>query len=585
MMFFSSPRLRWLAALCLFCCAAGAYAAPSHARPAQAKPKPGKTTAAPAPVPRLRIGEINTYRKQPDFALPYRRGWELALAQINADGGLLGQKVEVLSRDDQGVVDDAVKAAQALVDQDKVSALFGGYSSEVGLGLAHYAVENKVFYLAVAPLTQRLTWQEGNRYTWRLRPAAWMQAAAVAPKALGQRKPRWALVYRDDESDRATADAFKSLMKTFQPKVEFVYDTPQPKDKFDAEAVATAVAQAKPDAIFNMLTGDALRLFVGAGNAQQLFEQRPVVSLFTGDPENLQALGDLAPADWIVTGYPRDAIDTPANRDFVKAYTDKYGSPPQTASVLGYTALMSLAAGIKRAGSADADKLTAAFAKLHVATPFGDIEYRAIDHQSTLGTWLGYTSRVDGVNGMDRYVYLAGARLQPPDENIRRLRPDTGERWPRQAGETAGATGTAGAAGTSGTTGAVGAAGAADAGANKTASEAAARDTAPASAANNVPSSTANAPTGGASVPAPGNHLAPRRRLDTNNGSDGDEDEASEVPAGIAGGESNAAARKPAAPATLTPPSGMTREHAPAALPAWPGRLADKRSPLLPPVR
>ncbi|OZI32370.1 hypothetical protein CAL29_20155 [Bordetella genomosp. 10] len=539
-MFFSSPRLRWLAALCLFCCAAGAYAAPSHARPAQAKP--GKTTAVPAPAPRLRIGEINTYRKQPDFALPYRRGWELALAQINADGGLLGQKVEVLSRDDQGVVDDAVKAAQALVDQDKVSALFGGYSSEVGLGLAHYAVENKVFYLAVAPLTQRLTWQEGNRYTWRLRPAAWMQAAAVAPKALGQRKPRWALVYRDDESDRATADAFKSLMKTFQPKVEFVYDTPQPKDKFDAEAVATAVAQAKPDAIFNMLTGDALRLFVGAGNAQQLFEQRPVVSLFTGDPENLQALGDLAPADWIVTGYPRDAIDTPVNRDFVKAYTDKYGSPPQTASVLGYTALMSLAAGIKRAGSADADKLTAAFAKLHVATPFGDIEYRAIDHQSTLGTWLGYTSRVDGVNGMDRYVYLAGARLQPPDENIRRLRPDTGERWPRQAGETAGA-------------------------------------------ANNVPSSTANAPMGGASVPAPGNHLAPRRRLDTNNGSDGDEDEASEAPAGIAGGESNAAARKPAAPATLTPPSGMTREHAPAALPAWPGRLADKQSQLLPPVR
>ncbi|MFC4274874.1 ABC transporter substrate-binding protein [Achromobacter aloeverae] len=527
-----TPRLRWLAALCLFHCAFGALAAPP--RPAPVPGKPGK--AAPAPAPVLRIGEINTYKKQPDFAVPYRHGWELALARINADGGLLGQKVEVLSRDDQGVVDDAVKAAQALTAQDKVSVLFGGYSSEVGLGLARYAVENKVFYLAVAPLTQRLTWQEGNRYTWRLRPAAWMQAAAVAPKALGLRKPRWALVYRDDESDRATADAFKGLMKTFQRKVEFVYDTPQPKDKFDAEAIATAVGQAQPDAIFNMLTGDALRLFVGAGNAQQLFEQRPVVSLFTGDPENLQALGNLAPADWIVTGYPRDAIDTPANQDFVKAYTEKYGTPPQTASVLGYSALMSLAAGIKRAGSADADKLAAAFAKLPVSTPFGDIEYRAIDHQSTLGTWLGYTSRVDGVDGMDRYVYLSGARLQPLDENVRRLRPDTGERGARDRDETASA------------------------------------DRAPAS---------------GASLPPSGNHLAPRPRLNTNNGSDGDEDGESEAPAGAADGKSasTAPAAGPTPPAALTPPPGMDPAHAPPALPTWPAGLADKRSPLLPSPR
>ncbi|WP_082621594.1 ABC transporter substrate-binding protein [Bordetella sp. N] len=569
MTFISLPRPRWLAALCLFCFALGAFnalAAPgAGTQAAPARGKPGK--GAPAPVPVLRIGEINSYKKQPDFAVPYRRGWELALAQINAGGGLLGQKVEVLSRDDHGVVDDAVKAAQALVSQDKVSALFGAYSSEVGLGLAHYAAENKVFFLAVAPLTQRLTWQEGNRYTWRLRPAAWMQAAAVAPKALGQRKARWALVFRDDESDRATADAFKSLMKTFQSKVEFVYDTPQPADKFNAEAIADAVAQAKPDAIFNMLTGDALRLFVGAGNARQLFEERTVVSLFTGDPENLQVLGGLAPADWIITGYPRDAVDTPANRDFVQSYTDKYGSPPQTASVLGYSALMSLAAGIKRAGSADTEALTTAFAKLQVATPFGDIEYRAIDHQSTLGMWLGYTSRVDGVDGMDRYVYLGGARLQPLDENIRRLRPGSADG--RVAREQDGAATTA-------ATAAAPAATAPPAPANGSPTTAGATVYAPPAGAE---SSAPPAAAGAASLPAPGNHLAPRRRLNTNNGTDADEDDAGEAPA--AGG----GAVMKVAPATLTPPPGMDRTHAPAALPTWPGTLADKRSPLLAPLR
>ncbi len=580
---FPLPGARWLAALCLSGVSLTVAAAP--ARDKTSKP-------APSPVPVLRIGEINTYKKQPDFTQPYRRGWELALAQINADGGLLGRKVEVLTRDDQGVVDNAVKAAQALVEQDKVTALFGGYSSEVGLGLGRYAAENQIFYLAVAPLTQRLTWQEGNRYTWRLRPGAWMQAAAVAPKALGQRKLRWALVYRDDESDRATADAFKSLMKTFQSKTEFVYDTPQPKDKFDAEAIATAVAQAKPDAIFNLLTGEDLRLFVGAGNARQLFEERPVVSLFTGDPENLQALGGLAPADWIVTGYPRDAIDTPANQDFVKAYTERYGSPPQTASVLGYTALMSLATGIKRAGSADAQALTTAFAKLHVDTPFGPIEYRAIDHQSTLGMWLGYTSRVDGVDAMDRYVYLGGNRLQPPDENIRRLRPDTGASvargsgepgQPGQPGRPAATTDQSDAAGRAAPTAGAGAT--ADTGSGSGAG--AGVDATAAAAAPAMPP-----PDGGiAAIPAPGNHVAPRQRLNTNNGSDGEEEEEGEAEKGPtrAAGSGTHAATAPATtsgmPASLKPPSGMASAHAPAALPAWPGKLADKRSPLLPPAR
>lgn len=411
--------------LCLATAVAGAAVAPGrHASAAHAKEKaPASVPAKPKPEPTWRIGEINTYKNLPDFSAPYRHGWELALEQINAGGGVLGQKIEVLSRDDNGNPDDAVKAAQDLVGKDSVLALFGAYSSEVALALSHFATDSKVPYLAVAPLSQRLTWQDESRYVFRLRASAWMQAAAVAPKALGQRKPHWAAIYNDNESDRSTVAAFKGLLKSFQPKAEFVDELAVPAGKFDAAAAVKALADAKPDAIFNMLSAPQLTRFVQEGNAQHLFDQRPVVSLFTGDPENLEPLGTEVPAGWIVTGYPWDAIDTPANNDFVAAYRQRYNETPRMASVLGYASMMSLAAALKRAGTADSERLAGAFSGLKVDTPFGPIEYRALDHQSTLGTYLGYTAVGDGKATMEQFIYADGKRLQPLDEQVRRLLP------------------------------------------------------------------------------------------------------------------------------------------------------------------
>ncbi|CAM3438449.1 ABC transporter substrate-binding protein [Bordetella flabilis] len=403
-------------ALCLACPDVG------HAGPASAGG--GRTSRAavtPAPPPVV-LGEINTYKDLPGFSTAYRRGWMLALDQINAAGGVLGRKLDVRSRDDHGKPDDAVQAAQVLVDRDGVVALFGGYSSEVALALSRYADASKVLYLAVAPLTQRLTWQEGNRHTFRLRPAAWMQAAAVAPKALGQRKLRWALVYEDTESDRATVEAFKGLMRTFQSKTEFVADLAVAQGKFDAAATVTALKAAQPEALFNMLTGARLASLVHAGLAAQLFDGLPVVSLFTGDPPNLAVLDAGVPDGWIVTGYPAGTVDTPASQAFVQAYQARYGETPGTAAVLGYAALQSIAQGLRQAGIADRQALVSVFPRLSVETPFGTIVYRSLDHQSTLGTYLGYIGHVDGKPRMERFAYASGTRLQPLDEQIRKLR-------------------------------------------------------------------------------------------------------------------------------------------------------------------
>ena len=81
----------------------------------------------------IKIGEIQTYSKLTSFTFPYRNGWQLALEEINAAGGVLGKQLEVISRDDAGVPGTAVTIAEELILKDKVVLLMGSFLSNVGL--------------------------------------------------------------------------------------------------------------------------------------------------------------------------------------------------------------------------------------------------------------------------------------------------------------------------------------------------------------------------------------------------------------------------------------------------------------------
>jgi len=382
----------------------------------------GLAAAAHAQEP-LRIGEINSYKAIPAFLEPYKKGWELALEQINAKGGLLGRKVEVLWRDDNGNPGDSVRVAQELVARERVELLFGGFLSNTGLALTDFARQRKVFFLAAEPLTDKITWEDGNRYTFRLRPSTWMHVAALVPQALELRKKRWAIVYPNYEYGQSAVATFKSMMRAAQPDIEFVAEQAVPLGKVDAGAVVQALADARPDAIFNVLFAADLTRFVREGNTRGLFEGRSVVSVLSGEPEYLDPLGAETPVGWIVTGYPWYAIDTPAHRAFVQAYRERYDDYPRVGSVVGYASMMSLAAGIAKAGSTDTEALIQAFGGLQVDTPYGPIQYRALDHQSTMGVFVGRTALENGKGVMRDFVYIDGARLLPPDDQVRRMRP------------------------------------------------------------------------------------------------------------------------------------------------------------------
>src|SRR3977135_3056768 len=145
----------------------------------------------PAAQTTIKIGELNSYKSQPAFLEPYKKGWELAVEEINAKGGVLGKKLEVVSRDDGGNPGDAVRVAEELGTREGTNLIPGPSPSNVGLAVPEFAGKKQVFFLAAEPLTDKITWQNGNKYTYRLRSSTYMQVAMLMPDIVAAKKKRW----------------------------------------------------------------------------------------------------------------------------------------------------------------------------------------------------------------------------------------------------------------------------------------------------------------------------------------------------------------------------------------------------------
>lgn len=372
----------------------------------------------------IKIGDLNSYKRLPAFTIPYKQGVDLAVEHINAAGGVMGgRKLEIISRDDQAKPGEAVKIAEEMFSRDGVVLISGNLFSHVGLALASYADQKKRLYLAAEPLADALVWENGNRYTFRLRPSTYMQAAMLAEQAAKVGAKRWATIAPNYAYGKDAVAAFKKTLRALNPDVEFVVEQWPALFKIDAAAESQAIEAAKPDAIYNVTFGGDLAKFVREGSLRGLFKDRLVLGLLNGEPEYLDPLKDEAPEGWIVTGYPWYAIEDEAHRKFVEAYQARWNDYPRNGSLVGYNTMLSVAALLNKANSTDTEAMVDAFEGLEVETPIGPITYRAIDHQSTMGAFVGKTTVKDGKGIMVDWSYKDGADFLPSDEEVRKMRP------------------------------------------------------------------------------------------------------------------------------------------------------------------
>lgn len=382
----------------------------------------GSVSAQQAPV---KVGELNSYGNMAAFAVPYRNGLNLALDEINAKGGVLGgRKLEFVIRDNGATPGDAVGVAEELITREGVSMLVGTFLSNIGLAVADFANQKKTLFLASEPLTDAITMAAGNPYTYRVRPGTFMQTRMLvdAVKAKGVKK--WAIIAPNYEYGQSAAASFKRLIKEATPDAEIVVEQYPPIGKFAADAGATIAAldAAKPDGIFNVLFGADLTPFVREGNTRGLFKGRTVVSLLTGEPEYMLPLKDETPEGWIITGYPWEQLADPKHKAFVDAYKAKFNDTPRLGSMLGYLVVYMVRDLINKAGATDTDKLIAALNDMKFETIAGPVTMRGLDHQSTLGGWVGLSTQSNGQGAMKDWKFVDGASVMFSESDVKAAR-------------------------------------------------------------------------------------------------------------------------------------------------------------------
>jgi branched-chain amino acid transport system substrate-binding protein len=382
------------------------------------------STVAKAQEP-VRIGELNSYSRWAAFTVPYRQGFQLAFEEINAAGGVLGGRpIEVISRDDGASPGDATRVADELLTRENVSFLFGTFLSNVGVAMTDFANQRQTLFIAAEPLTDAITMEQGNRYTFRIRPNTYMQVGMLVEEAQKTGAKRWAIVAPNYEYGQSAAAVFKRLLTEAVPDAEIVAEQYPALGQIDAGSTVAALEQANPDGIFNVLFGGDLVAFVREGETRGLFEGRPVMSLLTGEPEWYLPLRDEVPVGWTVTGYPWQDIEDEEHRAFIEAYQARFDETPRLGSVLGYVLAYMIRDTIERAGSTETEALIEALEGAEFETVMGPITMRAADNQATMGAWVGTLVERDGTGAMEDWTYRDGADYLHDEEEVRAARGD-----------------------------------------------------------------------------------------------------------------------------------------------------------------
>lgn len=375
--------------------------------------------------PPIRIGEINSYTGvAAGFTLPYRQAVEMAVEEINAAGGLLGRRVEVLFRDDKGNPAEAVKHAQELVFGEKVTLLAGTFLSNVGLAVSDFAKQYKVLFVAAEPLTEAMTWSQGNRYTFRVRPNTYSQGRMLAERAARLPYKKWAVIGPNYEYGRRAWETFWARLKELKPDVQLTGEHWPTLGKIEPGGYVTALLGQRPEAIYVSLFGSDWIAFAREGAKRGLFQTAFCVGILLGEPEYIEPLKLEAPEGMLVTGYPWYDLQTPAHKGFVARFEQRTGRTPVEGSLVGYLTFLSIFEAVKRAGSTDTERLVSTLEGLKVETPIGPITYRPFDHQSTMGAWVG-TTKLDskrGVGIMVNWEYVPGERVLPSEAEVRKMR-------------------------------------------------------------------------------------------------------------------------------------------------------------------
>ncbi len=294
---------------------------------------------------------------QATFGQSNDKGVQLALEKINGSGGVLGQPIRLITKDNQSKPGETSTAVRELIARDKVVALIGEYVSGRSLEAAPIAQRSGIPMISSGSTNEKVT--EVGDHIFRvcfIDPFQGRVCAKFAHK-LGATK---AALLVDVSKDYSIGLA-KSFKEKFVAEGGVITGEQSYSggDK-DFSAQLTAIKSANPEVIFLPAYYTEAPLIIR--QARQLGITVPFIGGDGWDSPELVAVGGAAVEGCYFSNHFSNQSSDPQVVAFVDAYRKKYGDAPDAGVALGYDALSLLADAMKRAGTTDPAKITAALA-------------------------------------------------------------------------------------------------------------------------------------------------------------------------------------------------------------------------------
>ncbi|MFN0300559.1 MAG: ABC transporter substrate-binding protein [Burkholderiales bacterium] len=311
----------------------------------------------------IRIGFSSSFTGPAALASQWEKwGVDLAVEEINAGGGLLGRKVEVVSVDNRCNPTEGANSARKLV-QEKVSAIIGAHCSSATLAMMPIIQEAKipmVTGVSSSPRIGELSGGGGNPYMFRISPDDLMMAQALT-ESLGKSKlfKNIAIIAEDSDFGRGGAQAFTPLAQRAGMSVVSTDFTPQMIPDFTS--ILTRVNQRRPDAIaIFMLGADQLNLL---RNAMQMGLSIPYTGRAELAGKNLEVIQAGGMEGSVSAWTYSPDIDNPVNKKFAATILDRHKTTATLQTWAGYDCARLIGQAIRSANSDDSDKIRDALAK------------------------------------------------------------------------------------------------------------------------------------------------------------------------------------------------------------------------------
>jgi len=325
-----------------------------------------------------------TYAKPGSYQ---KEGYDVCIDELNAKGGLLGRKVELVIYDDQSQPATAVKLYEKLITEDKVDAVMGPYSSAVSEAVAN--VTEKYKKVMVAPLAATTSiFKKGRKYIFMVITPAENYLDGLIDMAAKRGLKTVAIINEDTLFPKASAAGTAEAAK--KRGMQVVLQEAYPKGNTDFSALLVKIKAANPGVIAaGTYFDDAVAI---TRQMKELNVNPKMFGLTVGGdlPEFYDLLKQNAEYVYGSTQWD-ETLPYPGQKEFLAAYTKKFKHEPSYHAAAGYAGCLIYGEAVKRAGTLDADKVREQLLKMEIKTAFGDYKVDAdgfqVAHKMVMLQW------------------------------------------------------------------------------------------------------------------------------------------------------------------------------------------------------